>query len=122
MLTLNGRIAVVTGAASEVGIGTAIARRLAREGASLFLTDAESVEQTAAACRDLCSTDQRVDCVGACVGVRGSRIRNIIDEINNEKIDIIRWNDSAEVLIMNALKPADIQSITLYDDTGKAPR
>ena len=66
------------------------------------------------------SNDPKIDCVGACVGVRGSRIRNIIDEINNEKIDIIRWNDSAEVLIMNALKPADIQSITLYDDTGKA--
>jgi N utilization substance protein A len=66
------------------------------------------------------SNDPKIDCVGACVGVRGSRIRNIIDEINNEKIDIIRWNDSAEVLIMNALKPAEIQSITLYDDTGKA--
>jgi N utilization substance protein A len=66
------------------------------------------------------SNDAKIDCVGACVGVRGSRIRNIIDEINNEKIDIIRWNDSAEVLIMNALKPAEIQSITLYDDTGKA--
>ncbi len=66
------------------------------------------------------SNDAKIDCLGACVGVRGSRIRNVIDELNNEKVDIIRWNDSAEVLIMNALKPAEIQSITLYDDTGKA--
>ena len=43
-----------------------------------------------------------------------------LDGIQINGVDIIRWNDSAEVLIMNALKPADIQSITLYDDTGKA--
>ncbi len=66
------------------------------------------------------SHDPKIDCVGACVGVRGSRIRNIIEELNNEKIDIIRWNDSAEVLIMNALKPAEIQSLTLNDDTKSA--
>ncbi len=64
------------------------------------------------------SYDPKIDCVGACVGVRGSRIRNIIDELNGEKIDIIRWNDSPEVLIMNALKPAEIESITLNDETG----
>ena len=66
------------------------------------------------------SYDTKVDCVGACVGIRGSRIRNIIDELNGEKIDIIRWSDSPEVLIMNALKPAEIQSITLDDATREA--
>ncbi|MCA9321965.1 MAG: transcription termination factor NusA [Planctomycetes bacterium] len=66
------------------------------------------------------SYDSKVDCVGACVGIRGSRIRNIIDELNGEKIDIIRWNDSPEILIMNALKPAEILSITLDDDTNEA--
>lgn len=66
------------------------------------------------------SYDPKIDCVGACVGVRGSRIRNIIDELNGEKIDIIRWNDSAEVLIMNALKPAEIESITLNDEVQEA--
>ena len=66
------------------------------------------------------SYDPKVDCVGACVGVRGSRIRNIIDELNGEKIDIIRWSDSAEVLILNALKPAEIESITLNDLTQEA--
>lgn len=66
------------------------------------------------------SYDPKIDCVGACVGVRGSRIRNVIDELGGEKIDIIRWNDSAEVLIMNALKPAEIESITLNEETDEA--
>ena len=59
------------------------------------------------------SIDSKVDCVGACVGVRGSRIKNIVDELNGEKIDIVRWNDSAEVLIMSCLKPAEISGIDL---------
>lgn len=57
--------------------------------------------------------DMNVDCVGACVGVRGSRIKNIVDELFGEKIDIVRWNESIEVLIMNALKPAEISSMDL---------
>lgn len=66
------------------------------------------------------SYDAKVDAVGACVGVRGSRIKGIIDELNNEKIDIIRWNESAEVLITNALKPARVNSITLDYDNRRA--
>jgi len=66
------------------------------------------------------SSDARIDCVGACVGVRGSRIRKITDELGGEKIDIIKWNDSAEVLVMNALQPAEIKSITLFEEEGKA--
>ncbi|MCC6574291.1 MAG: transcription termination/antitermination protein NusA [Planctomycetes bacterium] len=66
------------------------------------------------------SYDAKVDAVGACVGVRGQRIKGIIDELNNEKIDIIRWNESAEVLITNALKPARVDSITLDYDTRRA--
>lgn len=62
------------------------------------------------------SHDAKVDCVGACVGQRGSRIKGIIDELNGEKIDIVRWNDSPQLLIENALRPARIKSITLdYD-------
>jgi N utilization substance protein A len=57
--------------------------------------------------------DHNVDCVGACVGVRGSRIKNIVDELFGEKIDIVRWNESIEVLIMNALKPAEISTMDL---------
>jgi len=66
------------------------------------------------------SVDPKVDEIGACVGVRGSRIRNIIDEIGGEKIDIIRWNDSLEVLLMNALKPAEVDSITLFPEEHRA--
>ena len=59
------------------------------------------------------STDANVDCVGACVGVRGSRIKNIVDELNGEKIDIIRWSAEPEVLLPNALKPAEVSGIIL---------
>ena len=55
------------------------------------------------------SIDHKVDCVGACVGIRGSRIKNIVDELNGEKIDIVRWNESQEVYIMNAMKPAIVK-------------
>ncbi len=64
--------------------------------------------------------DMNVDCVGACVGVRGSRIKNIVDELFGEKIDIVRWNESIEVLIMNALKPAEISSMDLDFETKHA--
>lgn len=57
------------------------------------------------------SSDSRVDAVGACVGVRGSRIRNIVEELGGEKIDIVRWNDNEELFIRNALSPAEAESI-----------
>jgi N utilization substance protein A len=61
------------------------------------------------------SIDNRVDCVGACVGVRGSRIKNITEELGgSERIDIVRWNDSVELLIQNALQPAEIEEVFLY--------
>jgi len=64
--------------------------------------------------------DQNVDCVGACVGVKGSRIRNIVEELHGEKIDIVRWNDSIEVMIVEALKPAEIASLELDYETRTA--
>jgi N utilization substance protein A len=66
------------------------------------------------------SIDMKVDCVGACVGVRGSRIKNIIDELGGERIDIVRWNDSLQVLIPNALQPAQIEDVMLYPRLGRA--
>ena len=63
------------------------------------------------------STDPRVDCVGACVGIRGTRIKAITDELNGEKIDIIRWSDSEDDLIINALRPAQIASLNMEPDT-----
>lgn len=59
------------------------------------------------------SIDHNVDCVGACVGIRGSRIKNIVDELGGEKIDIVRWNESPEVFIRNSMKPAEINAISL---------
>ncbi len=66
------------------------------------------------------SLTQRVDAVGACVGVRGSRIKNIIEELNGEKVDIIRWDDNEETLIKNALKPAEVDSVTLDPESRRA--
>ncbi len=66
------------------------------------------------------SVDPKVDAVGACVGVRGTRIKNIVDELNGEKIDIVRYAETPEVYIMNALKPAELQGIELDYDEGKA--
>ncbi len=64
--------------------------------------------------------DDKVDPVGACVGVRGSRIRNIVDEIGGEKIDIVRWSDSSQVLIANALAPAKVSEIAICFELGRA--
>lgn len=66
------------------------------------------------------SVDSKVDAVGACVGVRGSRIKNIVDELNGEKIDIVRWNESSQILIQNALKPAEVVEISLCFELGRA--
>lgn len=66
------------------------------------------------------SSDQRVDCVGACVGVRGNRIKNIVDELAGERIDIVRWNDDMQVLIPNALQPAEVEEVILCQMLGRA--
>jgi N utilization substance protein A len=62
------------------------------------------------------SQDPKIDCIGACVGVRGSRIKAVIDELRGERIDIIRWSDSLETLVMNGLKPAVIHLDNIYAD------
>jgi len=66
------------------------------------------------------SNDQRVDCVGACVGVRGNRIKNIVDELAGERIDIVRWDDDMQVLIPNALQPAEVDEVILCQMLGRA--
>jgi N utilization substance protein A len=66
------------------------------------------------------SFDEKVDPVGACVGVRGSRIKNIVDELGGEKIDIVRWNESSQVLVANALMPAKVSEIALCFELGRA--
>ncbi|QOV90824.1 transcription termination factor NusA [Humisphaera borealis] len=66
------------------------------------------------------SIDTKVDAVGACVGVRGSRIKNIVEELGGEKIDIVRWNESSQILISNALKPAEVTEVSLCFELGRA--
>jgi len=66
------------------------------------------------------STDQRVDCVGACVGVRGNRIKNIVDELAGERIDIVRFSDDMQVMIPNALQPAEVEEVILCQMLGRA--
>ncbi|HYG74713.1 MAG TPA: transcription termination factor NusA [Planctomycetota bacterium] len=66
------------------------------------------------------SSDMKVDPIGACVGVRGTRIRNIVEELNGEKIDIVRWNESQDLFIRNALSPAEISAVELDRETQRA--
>ncbi|MGL5096010.1 MAG: transcription termination factor NusA, partial [Planctomycetia bacterium] len=66
------------------------------------------------------SIDSKVDCVGACVGVRGSRIKNVVEELNGERIDIIRFNDSMQIMIPYALAPAQIEEVQIYTRIGRA--
>ncbi len=54
------------------------------------------------------SADSKVDPVGACVGMRGARVKNIVRELNNEKVDIIKWSDNPKEFLKDALKPAQI--------------
>jgi N utilization substance protein A len=62
------------------------------------------------------SADEKVDPVGACVGMRGSRVKNIVRELNQEKVDIIRWSADPREFVVEALKPAKIKSIATDED------
>ena len=66
------------------------------------------------------SYDDRVDPVGACVGMKGSRIHSIVRELRNENIDVINFTENEELLVQRALSPAKITSMALHGDTGKA--
>ncbi len=66
------------------------------------------------------SSDQRVDCVGACIGMRGSRIKNVTDELNNERIDVVPWSSDMQVFIPNALRPAEVEEVILCTMLGRA--
>ncbi|MFZ9932465.1 MAG: transcription termination factor NusA [Chthoniobacterales bacterium] len=61
------------------------------------------------------SADAKVDPVGACVGMRGARVKNIVRELNNEKVDIIKWSDDPKEFVVEALKPAKIKSIDINE-------
>jgi len=62
------------------------------------------------------STDPKVDPVGACVGMRGNRVKNVVRELNNEKIDIIPFSQDPIELLQNALSPIEIRKISINED------
>ncbi len=62
------------------------------------------------------SLDEQIDPVGTCVGAGGSRVKEITEELNGEKIDVIRWSDDREVLIRNSLEPASVLSIEFNEN------
>ncbi len=65
------------------------------------------------------SNDGSIDPVGACVGMRGSRVQAVVNELQGEKIDIIPWNEDAPTFLVNALQPAEVSKVVLDDDAGK---
>ena len=66
------------------------------------------------------SHDPNVDPVGACVGARGSRVRQVVNELKGEKVDIVEWDEDLEVFIAEALSPARVQAVRLDDDETTA--
>ena len=64
--------------------------------------------------------DDKVDPVGACVGLKGARVRNIVRELNGEKIDIVRWSDDIKVYVAQALAPAKLETIEVDPDGGNS--
>jgi N utilization substance protein A len=64
--------------------------------------------------------DPQIDCIAACVGPHGSRIKKIIDEIPDERIDLVRWYDSPEELITSALQPLQVEQVVLFPAEHRA--
>jgi len=65
------------------------------------------------------TSDSSVDPVGACVGMRGSRVQAVVNELQGERIDIIPWNDDAATLIVNALQPAEVTKVVMDEDENR---
>ena len=85
----------------------------------------EEVIQIRAAARDpgsrakiaVKTNDQRIDPVGACVGMRGSRVQAVSNELDNERVDIVLWDDNPAQLVINAMAPAEVESIVVEEDS-----
>jgi N utilization substance protein A len=65
------------------------------------------------------SYDNSIDPVGACVGMRGSRVQAVVNELQGEKIDIIPWNEDMPTFLVNALQPAEVSKVVLDEEAGK---
>ena len=63
--------------------------------------------------------DNSIDPVGACVGMRGSRVQAVVNELQGEKIDIIPWNEDAPTFLANALQPAEVSKVVLDEDAKR---
>jgi N utilization substance protein A len=61
------------------------------------------------------SADENVDAQGACIGPKGSRVSDIVDELGGEKIDVVRWSDDPAVFIAEALSPAQVLDVEIED-------
>ena len=87
---------------------------------------AEEVIEIRAAARDpgsrakiaVKTNDGRIDPVGACVGMRGSRVQAVSNELDNERVDIVLWDDNPAQLVINAMSPAEVESIVVDEDSG----
>ncbi|MCP8899781.1 transcription termination factor NusA [Gilvimarinus xylanilyticus] len=64
------------------------------------------------------TNDGRIDPVGACVGMRGSRVQAVSNELGNERVDIVLWDDNPAQFVINAMSPAEIESIVVDEDTN----
>ena len=93
---------------SEIGDGTIEIKGIAREPG--FRTKLA-----------VWTRDEKVDPVGACVGLRGQRVKNIVRELNNEKVDIIKWSPNVKDFITNALAPAKLKTFEI-DETRRRVR
>ena len=65
------------------------------------------------------SYDSGIDPVGACVGMRGSRVQAVVNELQGEKIDIIPWNDDAATFLVNALQPAEVTKVVIHEEAER---
>ena len=65
------------------------------------------------------TNDNRIDPVGACVGMRGSRVQAVVNELQGEKIDIVNWSEDPAILVANALSPAEVQRVNVDSDRKK---
>jgi N utilization substance protein A len=65
------------------------------------------------------SKDSSVDPVGACVGMRGSRVQAVVNELGGEKIDIVPWNENSATFVVNALAPAEVAKVVIDEDTDR---
>ncbi len=65
------------------------------------------------------SKNEKIDCVGACVGIRGSRVKGVVKELQGEKIDIVRWSDDPEEFVRAALSPAEVSSVKILNREEK---